>query len=311
MGWLPTGAPAARRSVSVMAKSALPARLMLRPSQTLVVVVITLLAFAWRLPGSFVTLMAGIGSPFTDFKAFAAAAGSAWGGGSPSAIAVAGCASCAFRHSPLVAYLFGIVAIAGPWTWLAAHFGALLALPARVGLLAVLLPPFWFDVTSGSNLIFVVVLAWHALGGGRWAIAGTLLLTLLVPRPLMLPISAWLLWRHPGARLPFAATAIASVVAVAILGQLGPWIIALTTTGPEMIAAYNIGPSHLVGAWWLPIGLALAGYLTLRGHVGWASVAISPYVLSYYLMVGLLELRRPYATAPPSAPRPQARERTA
>ena len=55
--------------------------------------------------------------------------------------------------------------------------------------------------------------------------------------------------------------------------------------------AFDVGPARLVGGWWIPMGLVLAAILTWRGRLGWASLAISPYWLPYYLMMPLLEIR--------------------
>lgn len=43
---------------------------------------------------------------------------------------------------------------------------------------------------------------------------------------------------------------------------------------------------------WVPIGLALAAWLTWKGRLGYASLAASPYWLPYYLLFALLELVR-------------------
>jgi hypothetical protein len=52
----------------------------------------------------------------------------------------------------------------------------------------------------------------------------------------------------------------------------------------------NLGPSALIGWAWVPIGLALGAWLTWKGRLGLASLAVSPYVLPYYLVMILLEL---------------------
>jgi len=51
------------------------------------------------------------------------------------------------------------------------------------------------------------------------------------------------------------------------------------------------GPPAWLGSAWLLIGVPLGAWLTWRGRVGWAGLAISPYwLMPYYLML-LLELR--------------------
>jgi hypothetical protein len=54
---------------------------------------------------------------------------------------------------------------------------------------------------------------------------------------------------------------------------------------------FNVGPSRWLGAWWLLAGIPLAAWLTWRGRVGLASLAVSPYLLPYYLMFGVLAQR--------------------
>jgi hypothetical protein len=49
-------------------------------------------------------------------------------------------------------------------------------------------------------------------------------------------------------------------------------------------AGYNLGPSRWLGYWWLLAGVPLGAWLYWRGKVGWAGLAISPYVWSYYLL---------------------------
>ena len=112
----------------------------------------------------------------------------------------------AYRYSPLLAYLFSAIGLIGPWAWRGLHLLAALAMPGRWLKVAVLLSwPFWFDVEAGNLVVFTLLLAAWALRGRAWAISGFLVMSLLIPRPLMLPVLAWLLWRHREWWLPFAA----------------------------------------------------------------------------------------------------------
>jgi hypothetical protein len=67
--------------------------------------------------------------------------------------------------------------------------------------------------------------------------------------------------------------------------------------GTDIIAFdFNWGPSRFIGLWWMAIGIPLAAWLTWKGRIGFAAMAISPYWLGYYLLVLLWELaayRRP------------------
>jgi hypothetical protein len=55
--------------------------------------------------------------------------------------------------------------------------------------------------------------------------------------------------------------------------------------------AWDLGPTRFLGMAWLIIGVPLAAWLTWKGRVGWAGLAMSPYVPPVYLMLLLFELR--------------------
>jgi hypothetical protein len=162
-------------------------------------------------------------------------------------------------------------------------------LPRRIALLALLTVPFWADVYEGNILTFAFVLAALALRGSRLAALAFIGLGILVPRPLMIPVAVWLLWKRPDLRIPSAAIFVVHAVLVALTGFGGQWLQRLATSGDE-IALHNAGPSALIGPWWIPIGLALAVVFTWRGRLGLASLAASPYLILYYWIFALLEL---------------------
>ena len=74
------------------------------------------------------------------------------------------------RYSPLLAYFFAAVTPIGYWGWTALHFVALLGLPRRVALVALVSFPFWQDIYNGGVMTFILVSAVAALSGSR---AGT------------------------------------------------------------------------------------------------------------------------------------------
>ncbi len=198
----------------------------------------------------------------------------------------------AFRYSPLLAYLFAAIAPIGPLAWRALHVVAAASLGLRSPWLAVLVLlswPFWFDVEAGNIMIFVLLLAVWSLAGRSWAIGGFLGLLLLAPRPLMLPVAVWLLWKHPRWRVPFAVMFIVQAAIVLLSGWAAPWIGALIGSSTEIGSALNFGPSRLIGLAWVPIGLVIAAYCTWRGRLGIASLAASPYWLPYYFLMLFLE----------------------
>lgn len=197
-------------------------------------------------------------------------------------------ADLAFRWSPLTAYFAVPLSVVPVIVWRLAHFAALALLPRKVALLVALSYPFWWDVELGNVNAFALGFAFLALRGKPWPFV---ILALLVPRPLYLPVLAWLLWRNPGWRVPFAILAGVSLLGAFLTGWGDEWIAGLTRTAGDLTNEWNWGPSRLVGVAWLPIGAALAAWLMWKGRLGLASLAASPYVLPYYLLMGFLELR--------------------
>ena len=79
--------------------------------------------------------------------------------------------------------------------------------------------PFWLDALSGNVIIFVVLAAWWAVKGNPVATGLYLGLCLLMPRPLMVPLAACLLWQRPEWRCRFAGMFAVHAVAVAASGM--------------------------------------------------------------------------------------------
>jgi hypothetical protein len=228
-----------------------------------------------------------------DWNLFVTAADRISHGVNPYGFAVAG---EAYRWSPVAAWIFVPISWLGPMLWRILHVAAALALPdRRLALLTLVSWPFWFDFATGNVMIGVLLLAVFALRGSRVAALGFLALTLLVPRPLMLPIAMWLLWKRPELRWPALALFVAHGLGVLAVGWGGEWLARLIQTPTTQLGIpFDVGPSRLIGSLWVPIGLALAVWLTWRGRLGWASLAASPYWLPYYLMMPFLEIRRWY-----------------
>lgn len=196
------------------------------------------------------------------------------------------------RYSPLFTAAFGLIVPIGVVGWRVLHLVAVLALPSWPMRLAALASwPLWYDIQTGNLLAFVFLAAAWALRGSRLAIGVYLLLTILGPRPLMLPLAAWLLWQRPEWRWPFAAAFIFHVAAVIGLGRAEGWAGTLIAATEDASLPSNVGPSRFIGTIpWLIIGLPLAAWLTWKGRLGLASLAASPYWLPYYLLMLLLEL---------------------
>jgi hypothetical protein len=210
----------------------------------------------------------------------------------------------AFRWSPVAAWILGIVTLIPIWAWQALHVAVLPLFRSWWLVVACLVSyPLWFDIQTGNIMIFVAVTAVWAVRGNGPATALFLALSVLVPRPLMLPLAGWLLWQRPAWRVPFALMFIGHALVVVASGYAPEWSAALLTVGPELTSDFNFGPSALIGALWIPIGAALAVWLTWRGRLGLASLAASPYWLPYYFLMLLVEFR----TAGETAAEPSAR----
>lgn len=200
-----------------------------------------------------------------------------------------------YRWSPPAAWIVATLIVPlGLPLWQLLHLPALaLIRDWRVIVLALVSWAFWQDLANGNLMVLVLVSAWWTLRDSRAGTVGFLALSVLVPRPLMLPVLAWVLLKKPWARLWFAGIAIVVIAASVASGQMGPWIERLFSTGQsELVTMWNIGPSRLIGAVWIPIGLALAAALAARGWLGLASVVISPYLFPYYMLMALLDVPR-------------------
>lgn len=238
--------------------------------------VIQVLAIA-RDPGAF------------DFWQFQAAGAKVFAGGLYTETADYG-----YRWSPVLAYALGPITSFGIVAWRIGQLALALTMPSRrLSLLVLVAWPFWFDVSLGNLNVLVLWLAAWALSGSRPATIGYLALAVLIPRPLVMPLAVWFLWREPWTRLPFAAV-FGGHAALVVMSGWGPaWLERLVASSAEMGSAFNLGPSRLVGALWLPVGAALALWAFLRGRPALAGLFLAPYWLPYYFLLPMAELARP------------------
>jgi hypothetical protein len=200
-----------------------------------------------------------------------------------------------FRYAPISAPLLGAITGLGIGAWRVFQIVATLAFPSRVLTLLVLVSyPFFFDVNTGNLMIFVALTGFWAMRGNRIATGVYLALTVLIPRPLMLPLAVWILWKRPEWRVPFALLVTVVIISTVATGHAAAWPNALLAATDDVMNPFNFGPTGIVGPVWLLLGIPLAAWLTYRGHVGWASLAISPYLLPYYYLMLVLEWRRPH-----------------
>jgi len=198
-----------------------------------------------------------------------------------------------FRWSPVAAPLLIPVAIIGENAWRVLHIVALAGLPGWRRLVALASYPFWFDVQAGNIMILVLIAAYWGLRGNAWAIGTTLVLALLVPRPLMVPLVAWLLWKHAGWRVPFAIMFIAHAGAVVATGYATEWLGVLLQATPQMLGDLNVGPSAIVGVWWMLLAVPLAAVAFWRGYPAISGLLLQPYWLPYYLLMPLADRYSP------------------
>jgi len=196
------------------------------------------------------------------------------------------------RYSPVAVVPLSIVAWLGQDVWRLMHFAALIGLPGWTRLVALGTYPFWLDVHAGNVLIVVTVAAYWAVRGNRWGIAATLLLALLIPRPMMLPIVVWVLWKHPAWRWGFAVLFGVHLVAVAATGYASDWIaILLTATegGSGVGSFLNAAPSAFMGLWWMALAVPAAIWALSRGHPATAGLLLQPYWLPHYFLILLAD----------------------
>ena len=196
-----------------------------------------------------------------------------------------------YRYAPLLTYVMAPLVVLGLEVWRLLHVAALLLLPKWLAAVTLVAAPFWFDVAHGNFVTFAFVFGYLALQGSRWATVAYIVLALLVPRPLMLPLIAWILWKRPEWRLPTAGiVAVYSVLTLAT-GEGFTFLASLRDAGDMLAYDFNWGASRFIGLWWMLIGIPLGVWLTIKGRVGLAGLAVSPYLIPYYLLVLLWELR--------------------
>jgi hypothetical protein len=198
-----------------------------------------------------------------------------------------------FRWSPLLAYLFWALQPIGFWGWTVLTMAPILLLrDARLILLFASAWPLWHDVVTGVSFLFVPLAAVLAVRGSTAAAYVYAALTFLIPRPLMLPVLAWLLWHRPELRLPTLAIGVVLTAGAFLTGWTDEWISTLLFLGSEP-TEFRINLLAVMGPAWI-VMVALAVWLTVKGRLGLASIAIAPYWLMSYALMLILEFRDPH-----------------
>lgn len=197
-----------------------------------------------------------------------------------------------FVWSPVAAYLLVPVVAAGYNVWFALHVGALASLGnPRVGLLVLVSFPFWADTLMGNAMTFVAVAGFLAAQGSRAGAIAFLALTVLMPRPLQVPLAVSLILADRRLALAAAAMLVATVAVAVGTGYLDDWIASALPFGSgSMEHLGSVGPTALIGPAWYVLGVPLAVWLTIRRRFGLAGLAVTTYVAPQYLLALLWEL---------------------
>jgi len=219
-----------------------------------------------------------------DWLNFHAAAGQIGQGLSPYNVTT-------YRWTPTAAYVLIPLTALPWWSWQLAHVAAALALPTwRLRMLVLISYPWWYDIATGNLMVFVLLAAAWALRGSRVGIGAFLVMTVLIPRPLMVPLAIYLLVRHRAWRIPFLVMGAVVVATSLASGFTGPFIERLLDSTSEVSMGVNMAPSAYLGLLWAPFGLALAILFAWFRRPGLASLAIQPYWLPNYLLMAFLEM---------------------
>ena len=199
-----------------------------------------------------------------------------------------------WRYSPVLLPVAGLMVAGGPWALGIAHLAAVVTL-ARLGgwmlWLFAFSAFFWVDLLVGNIFTFVAVAGAFAIAGSRNGALLYLLLSVLMPRPVQIPLAIWLLWRRAELRTPFALIFVLHAVAVVATGLAMPWMGSLFGSLSQIWEPFSLGPGRLLGVWWLVIGIPVAAVMVWRGSARVAALAglvASPYLLPQHLLMGLI-----------------------
>jgi hypothetical protein len=235
--------------------------------------------------------------------------------------------SYTFRYTPLGALLFVPLAPltqdGAAWAWLGAKLIVLATAAVWFSrpwagsrrwlavLLVVAFPPIVHDLVIGNVstitlLILLAVARWRDVRGGV-AIG---LLTVLMPKPHLIPILAYVAIRRPRDFAAAAGTVIAGVVLGLIVFGLEPWLAFVGTLREPLERTFtaNIGFSGLFGAQGVVIGAAIAAVVFTAGAVlggsrGYglsivAGIIAGPYTFIHYLVGTLVAVEPVLKTRP-------------
>jgi hypothetical protein len=208
--------------------------------------------------------------------------------------------------SPIAALLFAWVIVPLGYTvWFGLHLAVLPFLRRWWMIVASLASlPFWIDAVMGNAMVFVVVAGVMATQGSRIGAFASIALFALMPRPVQLPLLAWILWSRPSSRLSFVGMTVLTVIVTLLTGW--DWPGALVSQAAAMDDGANLAPTRFLGPAWLIVGVPLAAWLASRGWLGLAGLSMSPYLFPQYFLMVLVYRR--YAFAPLCRTSPSRRD---
>lgn len=197
-----------------------------------------------------------------------------------------------FVFSPLAGWILAAIVPLGYPLWWSLHLGVLpLLRDWRLIVLTTLSVGFWIDTMIGSTVTFIFIAGVVALRGSRTGSLIYLALFLLMPRPVHLPLAAWLVWRRPELRWPFAGLLAVVAGTTVASGYTFNWLENLLWVGQNNYGnPGNFSPTRVFGGGWLVLGVPLAIALTVKGKVGLAGLAMTPYLGAPYLLNALWDL---------------------
>jgi hypothetical protein len=232
-----------------------------------------------------------------------------------------------FRYTPIGALLFApLVPLsedAAAWAWLIVKLGVL-ALTASwfsnrwsgnrrvlVALLVLAFPPIVHDLVLG-NVSTITVLALLALArwtDGRGGVAIGLI-TVLMPKPHLVPVLAYLAVRRPRDFLASLATMAAGVVIGLLIFGVDPWLDFLATLREPLERTFtaNVGWSGLLGPAGVVVGVVIGLVVFVFGvRMGGArgyglsilsGIIAGPYTFIHYLSGTLVAVEPVLRTRP-------------